>query len=110
MEQMGTVVANGTPITVQRVYPFRIAILNDLHVGSQFALTPKNGWKDHYGTTIVPNEGQVKLYDYLTEFAAVCNEQQTSMLWIPGDVVAGQNPRESGKFIYAIDKLNINLI
>jgi len=103
MEQTGSIVVNGTPIIVERIYPFRIAIINDLHVGSQFALVPEGGWTDHYGTTIIPNEGQVKLSEYLDQFAEVCREQQVTMLWIPGDVTAGQNPREAGKFIYNIE-------
>ncbi len=59
----------GTPLEVKKVYPFRVGFMNDIHVGSQFALCPENGWVTHYGSTIMPNEGQ-KDYDGI--FKQIC--------------------------------------
>lgn len=93
----------GTPLVLERCYPFRVAFLNDLHVGCVFGMFPEK-WTDHYGKPEFPNTGQVALREYLMEdFAEQCRENQVNHLWIAGDVVAGQNRGERGKFISIIE-------
>lgn len=92
----------GRPLKVPRIYPFRIAWMPDIHVGAQMGLFPER-WVDHYGTVLTPNPGQVILRKYMYDFARECDENKCNILAMPGDLIAGQNYRERGKYLMNIE-------
>jgi len=94
---------SGSPLVVSKVYPFRIGFLNDIHVGSRFGLFPRDGWVDRYGNKCLPNKEQEILLDYLDDYIKKCNEVKINQLWVPGDLTAGNNRGEAGKYILNIE-------
>ena len=103
MVQQRSYTIKGNPLEVNKIYPFRIGFLNDIHVASQFALMPRKGWVDHYGTKHMPNEGQQILNDYLDSYEEECNKNKVNHLWIPGDLIVGSNRIESGQYTVNIE-------
>jgi hypothetical protein len=93
----------GNPLEMKKTYPFRVAFLNDIHVGSQYGLMPEDGWVDHYGTKHVPNEGQKIIIGYLKDYAEKCNENKVNHLWIPGDLICGTNYKEAGQYTVNVE-------
>ena len=93
---------NGKPLRKVRQYPYRICFLNDIHVGGQFGLFPEEH-TDHYGVTYRPNGGQKILREYMKDYAKQCKEFKSNILFIPGDVLTGQNSKEGGKFVINIE-------
>ena len=83
------------PLVVERTYPFRFASFNDIHVGTQFGLYPKNHGK-------ILNPGQKKLLKYMKSYAKTCDENKVTILLVVGDATAGQNRKEAGKYIMDI--------
>lgn len=98
-----SIVIKADPLRVERVYPYRFGFLNDIHVCSQYGLYPEDGWKDRYGSTILPNDGQKYLNKQLIKYAAECHENKISTLLCPGDVAIGSNSKERGKFVMNIE-------
>lgn len=103
MSQNETVIIKANPLKVERIYPYRFGTLNDIHVCSQFGLYPEKGWKDRYGSTVMPNGGQKYLNKQLNKYAGECKENRISALLIPGDVAIGSNSKERGKFVMNIE-------
>jgi len=93
---------DGTPLVVERIYPFRMAWLNDLHAGSQFAI-----WPDPHilggGHTVGPSEAQKSLLKYFWEFAEECKDNKVNILCILGDIIMGKNWKEGGAYSMNIE-------
>jgi hypothetical protein len=102
LDQTDSIPIEGEDFVVKRCYPFRWAFLNDIHCCSQYGLFPRS-YTDHYGTTTLLNQGQTYLHDKLDEFALECYENQVNTLLVPGDVTAGSNRKESGKYVMNIE-------
>jgi hypothetical protein len=98
-----SIVIRADPLIVERVYPYRFGFLNDIHVCSQYGLYPEKGWKDRYGSTLLPNDGQKYLNKKLNMYAKECRENRISNILCPGDVAIGNNPRERGKYVMNIE-------
>jgi hypothetical protein len=86
----------GENYKIERTFPFRVAFLNDIHVGSKFGAFPEN-----YGVKL--NVGQEALASYIDDYADHCNETKTNMLWVDGDTICGQNPKEGGRYVLKIE-------
>jgi len=97
-------VIEGVPLELTKIYPFRIGWAPDLHVGSQTGLWPEK-WVTRLGQTIGPSPAQGILREYFyaggkyKPFSEVCKENKVSILAMPGDLIAGKNPREGSKFL-----------
>jgi len=102
MVQSGLII-NGKPLKVNKIYPFRIGFLNDIHVCSQMGVFPEEGYVDRYGTHHMPNPGQRIMNKYLDRYAEECRINKVNQLWIPGDTIIGSNRIESGKFVKNIE-------
>lgn len=103
MTQDNTLVVQGEPLVIERNYPFRIAIVNDIHAGSQYALFPGDEHRTRYGSGLTPNKKQKVLWSYFMDFAEECRDNKANILWIPGDIIMGQNRIEKGKFSVNIE-------
>lgn len=104
MEHNGSVVVHGDPLTITKIYPFRVGLINDLHVGSWYGICPPE-YKDMDDEVFkIPlNKGQKILLKYWEEFIGECIENKVNYLWIPGDLLSGQNPIEKGKYVMDVD-------
>lgn len=89
---------DGTMLNLKRNIPFRIAWINDLHVGAQQALWPMV-WKTKLGQEIRASDGQKAILDYfLNRFAMECKENKINIVAIVGDLITGQNRKELGAY------------
>jgi hypothetical protein len=98
-----SILIKADPLKVERIYPYRFGFLNDMHVCSQYGLYPAKGWKDRYGSLLMPNDGQKYLIKKLKAYAQECKENRIHTLLCPGDVAIGSNPKERGKFVMNIE-------
>jgi len=104
MMHNNTVVVNGESLEIKKNYPFRIGLTSDLQTGCQYGLAPKTYTdKDGVLHTVDLNNGQKQLLKDWNKFADECNENKINYLWIPGDLIGGQNPIERGKYMMDID-------
>ena len=104
MVQNGSgLIINGSPLRVNKTYPFRIGFLNDIHVCSQMGMFPREGYIDRHGSPHVANPGQQILNDYIDRYAKECKINKINQLWIPGDTIIGSNYIEAGKFVKNIE-------
>ena len=95
---MEKIIIDSGSLDLHKTFPYRIAWFNDIHVGGQMALWPRNFVSDA-GNPLLPNEGQLKLLEYFDDFIKNCNDNKVNILAIPGDLIAGQNLKELGKFM-----------
>ena len=102
MELNGSSIVNGKQLIVKKNYPFRIAWINDIHVGSQYGIFPKK-YIANSGNVVLPNKGQSVLLKYWSEFAEQCKINKVNILSMVGDLVTGQNPKEAGKYVLMIE-------
>lgn len=103
MVHSGSVIVKGEPYIIERNYPFRIGFLNDIHAGSQFGVFPTKWVSKSKGNITFPNAGQRKLNKYLDDYAGHCREVGVNLLFCPGDLTAGYNIIERGKYIIDTD-------
>ena len=89
-------------LILKHEYPFRLATFQDVHIGSQMALWHED-IMDRYGNRIVPNEGQKILWSYLEHYIGVLKKLKIKVLLCPGDMIAGTNPKEYGRYMLPID-------
>lgn len=87
---------------LEKSYPYRIAFLNDIHAGATYALWPEV-WVTKGGQTIGGNKSQRMLVGYFWEFAKECADNKANVLCIVGDIIAGQNRKELGKYTMTTD-------
>jgi len=86
-----TIVIDGNPLKLTKIYPVRIGGIGDLHVGSLFAIACEGfGWE--------LNESQKKLLEYWKEYAMECIANKITQLWIVGDLISGNDRRNHGKY------------
>jgi hypothetical protein len=95
----------GKPIELHHVYPFRIGLISDLHVGAQHGLFPPD-FTDEHGTTYKINEGQRILWDYFNQYINKLNEFKINILIVLGDLIGGKNVKELGTYMTNVDLNN----
>jgi hypothetical protein len=94
-------------LDLQKSYPFRIAFLNDLHVGATYGLWPEV-WTLKKGHTIGSNKSQRQLLGHFWQFAQECATNKVNVLCVVGDLLTGQNRKEFGKYTMTTD-INIQV-
>ena len=88
--------------SVIKVFPRRIAFISDTHIGSEYALCPKQ-WTNPKGTTILSNPGQLIFLDYFKQFTNRCDELDVDTVFHLGDIMHGQNHKELGADLMTTD-------
>jgi len=93
-----------TPHRLIHDYERIVALISDLHVGSRYGLCPEDFVAED-GTRISSsmNDGQRKLLSYWYDYINKMNDLQVDSVFILGDVCAGANPKESGRFMLTPD-------
>lgn len=95
-------IIKGDLIELTHSYPFRIAFMNDLHIGAQHGIFPE-GFIDGYGRKIKLNGGQKILWKYLNKYIGEMNRTKVNTLFILGDLIAGKNYKEGGAYIMNVE-------
>lgn len=95
-------VIEGDILTLNHIYPFRIGLISDMHIGAEHGLFPL-GYVDAYGREIGLNEDQKILWKYFSDFIKHLNECKVNTLIVLGDLIAGKNRKEGGVYMMNVD-------
>lgn len=98
-----TEILKGNLVKVTNVYPFRIGLLSDLHVGAQHGIFPIDYVDTRSGQPYALNEGQKVLWKYLQDYLGYLNQYKVNTLIILGDLIGGQNWIERGAYMMMTD-------
>lgn len=79
--------------------PRVIAFASDFHFFSRYALFPPEGFTTAEGLTILPGEGQLKLWDYYIQYVEATEKEEVDTVVLVGDTLHGQNPIERGTML-----------
>jgi len=96
-------VIKGKLVKVTNTYPFRIAIISDLHVGAQHGIFPIDYIDTRSGQPYDLNEGQKVLWKYLQDYLGYLKRYKVNTLVILGDLIGGQNWAERGAYMMMTD-------
>lgn len=96
---------DGEPVKISHVYPFRIGLMSDMHIGAQHGLFPPDFQSDleGFGVGLKLNRGQELLWQYFNQFLDKLNEFKINTLFILGDIIAGKNRKEEGTYMASVD-------
>lgn len=85
------------PRELRREISRSVAVVSDTHVGSRYAIFP-DGFIGGEGNNLsaARNPAQRKLYAHFQNFLDVCKEFQVDSVILPGDIMAGTNPKKFG--------------
>lgn len=96
-------VLKGKIVKVTNSYPFRMALMSDLHVGAQHGLFPIDYVDTRTGQPYLLNEGQKVLWKYLQDYIGYLKQYKVNTLIILGDLIGGQNWAERGAYMMMTD-------
>jgi len=82
-----------------------IGLVSDIHFGSYYSLCPDN-FELKSGNILKINDGQAMILDYWYRFIRICDELNVDTFFFAGDMVHGQNRKESGINLITTD-LNV---
>lgn len=74
----------------------RIAVIGDMHSGSEFALFPKR-WVSLRGSVRLPNPAQEIIYNHWVRFWEKDGGKECDTVWLLGDICEGNNPKQTGR-------------
>lgn len=100
---MKEAIIKGKSLVLKQSYPFRLAVISDLQVGGQFGLSMPL-FEDAYGTQFkIGASMRGKLWEYFEDFISHAKKNKCQALLVVGDLLSGQNPKDSGAYELNID-------
>lgn len=101
-EQKKSFIIEGEMLVLEQRYPFRIAFMNDIHVGAQHGMFPE-GFVGIYGAKETLNGGQKILWKYLNQYIGEMNKNKVNTFFVVGDLIAGKNYKDGGSYIMNVE-------
>lgn len=80
----------------------KIACISDGHVMSSYAICPE-GLHTPAGNPIMLNEGQKQILQHYNDFCNIVDEMECDTVFVGGDMIHGQNPKERGLGLISTD-------